>query len=285
MLNLAANYTLMNSCLIEPVELQDEWPRRLVHSGEELDSLADYDYGSVEYRTKGFSLANPLFVNRYLHKELYILVRFRIWEVAEDYIACFQRVCRPSGFSSVKVGSVNSCHSLQLTKGRLGHVDMLSDAPVVNESTTRNQKAVLVNIVKAMEPPEHEIPSLVWFDRADKIHSLFPYSFYFSTERFLLFWGGRDVIGDWKTGVDSRSVAVGPNQGASQIVESTPEILENVSRHKTEFVWNDEILRQTIERLLCIRVALYNDGVWMRVCEPAKGKLEVSEVMLGPLCF
>jgi hypothetical protein len=66
------------------------------------------------------------------------------------------------------------------------------------------------------------------------------------------------------------------------MIQRTPEILENVPSDKPKIDGNEQIIRQPIQRLLCIGVALYNEGVWVRVCEPVKQSLKVSEVALGP---
>jgi hypothetical protein len=257
----------------------------LVHPGESAECAPDLDYGSVEYRAQGFTLANPRFVNRYFNEELYILVRFRIREVAEEYIACFKRVCNPAARFAVHIGSVGSGHAFHNVKRGISNVHVLSDAPIVNECSARNEQAMFVDVVETMESPKRVIHSLLWCDRADNLLSLFPYSLYFSSERFLFFWGERDVLEDWKVSVDSRFTPVCSNQSECQIIKSATKVLDDVPGHEAEQIRNDQILRQAIERLLCVRIALYNDGVWVGVGELAKGGLEVAEVMLGPLCL
>lgn len=250
-----------------------------------MDRFANCHYGFVEHRTEGFKFADPRFVDRYLNEELYILVRFRVREIAEDYIACFKCESSLLHAQSGIGSSVGSGHSLQFTKVGIGGVDMLGDAPIVDESTAGNQEAMLVNIIEAMESPEGIVPSLVWLDFANQAHSIFPHSLYFSTEGFLVFWGERDIVGDWETGVRSRFIPVGSHQCAGEIIEGTPKVLENVSGDKAQMRGNNKIFLETIKRLLCLRIALYNDGVWVRIGEPAKLDLKVLEVLLGPLCF
>src|SRR5450432_2558632 len=104
-------------------------------------------------------------------------------------------------------------------------------------------------------------------------------------ERLLVLCGSRDILGDWEAGLVSGTFPVGSNQSASQIIERASKILDNVPGHQAKSIRDDEIFRQTIERLLGLRIALYDDGVWVRPSELVQLHLEVSEVMLGPLCF
>jgi hypothetical protein len=256
-----------------------------VHAIESLDRLLHLGYGSTQYRAEGFTFTNPRFVNRYLNEELYILVRFRVREIAEDYFACFQRESLDSRLGTIHVSGISPRHPVQRLDIGIGHVDVLSDAPVVNKRPARDEKTMLVDIIKTMESPENVIPSLVWFDSADKVNDILPHSIYFSAERGLVFWGARPVVGDREHGAGGWFSAVGDDQGVGQVIEGASEVLEDISSQGAKAGWDDQIPRQTIERLLCLGVALYDDGIWVRTGELAKLDLKVSEVMLGPLEF
>jgi len=152
----------------------------LVHPAESVDRLAHLGYGSTEYRAEGFTFTNPRFVNRYLNEELYILVRFRIREIAEDYIACFQREGASARLGTIHVGGVSAGHSFKRTEIGIGGVDVLGNAPVMNERPACDEEAMLVDVIKTMESPEYVIPCLVWFDRADKVYGILPHSLYYA---------------------------------------------------------------------------------------------------------
>src|SRR5437016_1211623 len=126
----------------------------LVHPAESLDRLTDLGYGSKEYLCQGFTLANPWFINRYFKEELYVFVPFRIREIADEYIACFKRERDLTARFVVHIGGVGAGHALQNVKRRIGNVDVLGDAPVVNECSTGEQQAMLIDVVETMQSPE-----------------------------------------------------------------------------------------------------------------------------------
>jgi hypothetical protein len=269
----------------ESVERKQEWPRRSVHSVEPINNRPHFDYGSVKYREQGFTLANPCFINRYVNEELYILVRFRIRQIDEDFIACFHCERSPSSFGPDILRRVSPGPSLHYVQGRVGSVNMLSDAPVVDECTDSEQKAVLVDVVKAMEPPERVIPSLVWFDRADNVYRVFPHSIYFSSEHFLFMWGGKRLVEDWESGLICDRAAIHGNETAGQIVKGTPQILENISSNQAQLDRDDQILSQAIDSLSRVRVSLYDEAVGARIYEAEQRDLEIMEVFVGPFDF
>src|SRR3954451_9615747 len=125
------------------------------------------------YRWKDrLTLDNPRLVERYMKSDLHLLVRFRVGGIDEHLVACLER-------EQVVSWSEKSAQERQISTRDSSHVftHMSAEVEALEGRTDRHQKTMLVDVVQGMQDPEiMPIPSLVWFDRLERIYSLLPHA-------------------------------------------------------------------------------------------------------------
>jgi hypothetical protein len=245
---------------------------RLRETGSKgLDNAADAIRDLNKRFQNRLTLDNPRFVDHYLEGELLILVRFRIGKIDKDFIACFQREKNIGGCNK------NFREHLRYT-GRQANPD--------ESRSDRNNQAVFVDIVKAMEDPEISPPtSLVWFERANRIDSVLPHALYFSWKSGFEFFGRR---GDQKTCLVPVSIGTSSAnqvQLLSQVVQRTSQVIEDIPSDSREASWNGFGACDVIDQLSRIRIALGCDFVGLGVEKGADCRIEVIDMFVGPFNF
>jgi len=153
--------------------------------------------------------------------------------------------------------------------------------------TDGNQHAVLVDVVKSMESPEKFIPTFVWFESVDRFYRVLPHSLYFS-RRFGVVPCG--IFGNGEVDVPSGHDARTANEYelVSQMVQGTPEILNNIANNRTEVAGDLLDGRGKImDQLSRLRIALCGNYIWLGRCSEKRTDfdMQVTDVLLGPLNF
>ena len=231
--------------------------------------------GISQNKEQRFSFANPRFIERYIDGKLYILVHFRVGKINQEIIACFEKFCS----DPVVVGQPCGRTSRE---DRLGLCQMLSRIEAREIVPDRYQQSVLVNLVEGMEQPQCVIPSLVWFDFPDRVYNILFHALYLSSEGLVL-RGFGDFIEDREGSLRVGNFSVCHYEGASQIVEAAPKILERISAEQREFGWDIACLGEVIDWLSRLWITLYPETVRLGVTEGGEGQLEILDVLLGPL--
>jgi len=262
----AANYTPMNSCLVqEPRQVSYD----ILDASKRLFENSKYD----------FSFSNPRLIERYLQEKLWIIVHLRFREINGECVACFQResisqLRRCLGDNAFGTSSYHVVTQFSMEAG----IDKR------DRGASGHQKAMLVDTVEAMEPPQGIIPSLVWLDSLDRIYSTLPHALYLSRKSGLLLLGERFTIADWEADIFGRfGLRSNPDESARQVVQSASHILNRISSDQTEMGWNRSNFCDCVDSLLTLRISLYSGTVRVGFGELDSGSHEIVDVLIGPL--
>jgi hypothetical protein len=71
----------------------------------------------------------------------------------------------------------------------------------------------------------------------------------------------------------------------NQIVESAPEILENISHDSREVRGNLAATSQIMNDLACLRILLDPNNIWVGIEKNSDFRLELIEMLFGPFNF
>lgn len=246
---------------------------------EVLNNLSDSSQRSTQDQNQWLPNGYLRLIERYLSKELHILVQFRIRGIAEDYIACFQRegaVRNTDPITAHHIGEpIIAC-------GR-GTGERLTRVHGSDFSIGCKEKPVLVNVVKAMQAPKDIIPSLVWFDRADRVYRGLVHAIYLSSVSGLVF---RGIVKDGERGLCGKfPFVVSPNKRVSEVIKGAPEVLQDLPGQQIDE--RRDILNRNcvIDRLSGLRIALYSEAIGVLRPEVFDSFAEITEVIVGPLDF
>jgi len=248
------------------------------------NDVADALRHHLECSKRGLKWNDLRLVERYIKMETHFLLKFKL-EDSEEFIACFQRDWLwKGGQRTVKIredciwpvapakplcefGSFGWHHAAR-AKRRAGG----------------EQQAVFVYVVKSMEPPEGVIPSFVWFDRVNEVHSFLPHTLYFSCLEF-----GRQIfVGSprYREGCSrGDGISGGNDKPASEMVERTPEILQGVADYQRDVGRNIFNPVEIIRALSRVWLVLKADRIWHGVEESVEGELQILDVLFGPFDF
>jgi hypothetical protein len=254
----------------------------LVQPVEHPHNIIDPGAGSLKYRKQGFTIVNPMFVERYINFDLQVVVNVRIRGIAPDFTACFQRDGGPSD-PSPDLTTILYRHFISKAKVWAGSFDVLSDSDMVEVRSMSKQQSMLISDVEFMESPQNIIPSLVWLDRTDDFLRATRKGLYFSSERGFLLWGERSLFKDGEINVSAIRPTVLNCESTSQVIERTSEIVDNVPSHKGELGRNTQILAQAIKDLSAANVTLWGNMVGVRLKVETQAFIEIKEVLVGPL--
>jgi len=147
-----------------------------------------------------------------------------------------------------------------------------------------NEQSMLIDIVKQVENPEKlSVPASVWLDSIDGIYSVLPHALYFSGRFGLVF---RGCLSNWEVNSGSGWVALAApygNEMVSNMVESTPEVLQCVSGDDRNTLRNLTAAIQPIDALRNIEIVLETDSIGLRLKKGTPFGFQIEDVLLGPL--
>ncbi|HEY4905048.1 MAG TPA: hypothetical protein VIH89_16355 [Candidatus Sulfotelmatobacter sp.] len=238
---------------------------------------------TLERFNNRITLNNSRFSERYIKQEIYLLVHFRVGGINKEFVAYFQGehpICR----TDVEVRHGRHGQALGLHHFREFGAEVLPNVEVAERRSYRNQKTVLVDVVQLVESPERVVSSLVWFDCVDSVYSILPHSLYFSSSSGFIF---RGIIKDRKVNVPgiANSPSANHEELISQVVESTSEIVENVPGDHGDFDWNGFGPEDVVNELSHLRITLGANFVGVSSVEGQNGRLQLSDVLVGPFDF
>lgn len=254
-----------------------------------VNSAADELVKFLERFKERLTSQNPRFVERYSKGELHILCKFSISGISEKFIAYFQRtepILRPN-----KNAPGDFLHNRPHFNAHfLGGLDRFlayqcSNIHTMETTASGEQKPMFVDIVKSTEDPEIcTLPSLVWFDSADRVNSLLPHSLYFSGKHFQKFFGTRR---DGETGLVTKLSFTAPHEKKllSEMVKDTPEIVQELADDYGDFHRNGFNTAYIIDQLPRLRIALGSDYVWCGVQKGHEDVIDLEDILVGPINF
>ena len=240
---------------------------------------------ALERFKNGLTLANLRLVERYIESELHILIEFR-YGPSEKFLAYLQRE-RAIGREVHGMKNVAG-HVLGIGMSGQKHCcDFLPNflrrgVPKVGTCTC-NQHSMLVPIVKFPKFPEQIVSTLVWFDRIDALYSLLPHSLYFSSKLGRHVFRGR--IRDGEGCNSGWGLPVRQDELVSEVVESTPQVLENIASDRENPRRNIADLGHIKRALSRLNIILEPNFIGVGFEESIEDDVQIVEVLFGPFGF
>jgi hypothetical protein len=143
--------------------------------------------------------------------------------------------------------------------------------------------AMLVDVVEAMELPECvAIASLVWLETVDRFYRLLPHALYFSSKAFPVFIGG---IKNWESRLGVRKISCDGDQLTGQVIQRATQILQSIAHEEREFLGHGADIRDAKTDFSRLFVYLSDNGVGVANPELLPCRLEVLDVLIGPIEF
>ncbi len=225
--------------------------QELVEVGKQSTNQVE---GLPNNHNQGFTFANPMFIERYLKRELYILVHFRVRRIGEEMLALFHKQCLSATDPPISGVSEKASDSVSGSQ-------MLADIKLPYRRSSSQQQAMFVSDIEIMESPKMSVPSLVWFGLLNDIDRFLPHSLYLSSKRGLLLLGRRDVFENGEASKFIGRSAFCSDQSIGQIVERTSDVLEDVTSDEQDFRRDGRNLGSIVDMLSGIRISLFADRV------------------------
>ena len=261
--------------------IRDTFVPSLEPSGEGRNDALDKCRELMERFEQRLTLDNPRLIQRYIASELYLLIRFRIGGIDEEFIACLQR----------EKGVLGSDEYTDRWRIKIGErpPHMLPHMRYEIESwkhrTNGDQQAVFVDIVKSVECPEIIIPTLVWFERVDCFERLIPRTLHFSVFLGFVFLGiacDREIYPDriWRI-----VPGVVTNNLVGQMVQGTHQVLNGIASNKGKTFGGRLNARDVINELSRLRIALGPDSIGCGMEESSDLAVNITDVLFGPFNF
>lgn len=246
----------------------------LPEQGSEVNQNATNELSNFinDFRDR-FTLANPRLSERYVNRELKILIRLRA-DTGEEYAAVLE-------WLGVVGPHDETCIGERLQSGHDAS-QMMKQVDLRDRCEGREDQIVLVDIVKSMQTPEGvAVASLVRLDKLDRILSILPHEMYLSLTTGLEFLGS---LVDGERGVSVGSVVSCTHELPCEVIHCTPEVLEHIANYERHFrrnVANDH--EPVLQQVRKIRLRLDSDTVRFGVLEGFKSGYKLVDVLCGPL--
>ena len=163
------------------------------------------------------TVENPKFVERYKKGEIHVLLHCSAGNVHQEYFIVFQGA-EGSGDGDYPRVRFRRLWELLRVQARQMHSEI--------RSSNGNRETVFVDNTQAVQAPENiALPSLVWFDSADRIYSVLPKSLYLSKSFGFVF---RGAVGYWEVDFAFANVSAMP-ESAREIVQRGPDVLDGIA--------------------------------------------------------
>ncbi len=229
------------------------------------------------------SLDDVSFIESYVEAKAHILLRLRDRNF-QQYIACIQRDWKtlpPAKSPLACTGGISTVNPLKPLRELL----LLAWRHGARGIYERNghQDTMLVDIIQPVELPERVAePSLIWLDTVDGFYSRLPHALYLSTHSLPVFVGG---IEDWKRRLTIGFIPGSDDEFIGQIVKRSAQIVESVAQHQSEGIGDLRHVRDFMPDLAQVFVGLSDDNIGVCFPEPVSSRIEVLDVLFGPVQF
>lgn len=260
------------------------------------DSAAHKIVQMMERFNDRLTLDNLRLVERYAKGEVAIRINF-MTEIAGEYIAHFERALDHRG-------SEERAHLREPLKGqsrarlervpvrKIGHRPVHLPEPDSTKvyagarTANRKNKAMLVDIVEAIEHPElMPITSLVRFERPERCKRVGADSrLYFSAkEGFISIHAPKN--GEVELFVSDECSKMHKEKLVGEVIERAPQVLSGVSDDACNVCVDFSDLADLPLRLLCLRIYLANDAIGFGCEEGSDLPFKIKDVCFGPFDF
>ncbi len=230
--------------------------------------LANKIRNSIQHWQERCTLENPRFIQRYKKGELQVLLKFSTGFVPKEYVIVFER--KPD---------INENHPrirpLPLCEQFWEYARQVNSKVPANNC---NWEPVFVDDTQAVQAPENiSLPSLVWFNSADRIYSILPHALYFSKAVGFVVSGTRTR----KLNPLTFAAICSTPESTCQIVQGASEILDGVSSDGGDHGIDWLHVRDAIRRAaICIHLA--DRFVWPTPYEFGDLDFKILDMMIGP---
>ncbi len=235
---------------------------------EPPNSVSDSVEGLIERKNQGVTFGDANFIQSYLQKQACVFVHFYACNVWRELVALFQR----EGDAREPDPPISD----PLIHDWWKAVDSRDPAPSCYE------EIVLVDVIKAMKPPEFIVPSLVWVGIPNNLYDFLPDALYLSAKSSFVGRGGRRMIEDWE-GVPIDSFPIGAHQSANEIVQRRTEVLKYIPSEQTNLWRNGISLDDMNKWIATLKVVLYPQAVGVFPKESSEFNFELLDSLCGPL--
>lgn len=239
------------------------------------NDLSDYFGHLIERFNNGLALDNLRLVERYVNRELHILLKFRMVDGAE-FVACLQWDAGDGDQMPFEVRSALTWMTVHEDFLELRSFTWRSAAAHVRRAGGK-QQAVLVNLVKFVDTPERIVPTFVWFDRMDRVFSLLPHALYFSVEEGRHVFCG--IASNWETALRGNGATSLADEMAGKMVEGTSQVLQNVPDNQRDLQRHLGNALDVIGALLRIQIILEPNGIWLATPAGECFKQDIPQVV------
>ena len=139
-------------------------------------------------------------------------------------------------------------------------------------------------LFKFVDAPEGiSTASLVWLDRIERVYRILPHALYFSLQSGFVFRGG---IKDGESAVDARFIPAGDDELTYEVIQGTPEILDNIATDERYVSGNvSEAFEVVMQELRSLRIIQGADFVRLARFETGERSVKLTDVLFGPLDF
>lgn len=239
------------------------------------DDIVDSSLEEAHEHRQWQPLGNGGFLDAYRKVKAHLLLRFRCGD-SEEFIACIQRDWRKEVLSYDAWESLSELWNKDFWKASR-HCRFLSWSEGAHRAYMAHgqEKTVLVDVIKPMELPQEEIPSLVWLDTVEHFESILAYSWYQSSEAGFIAFGR---VEDWELRV---GCDIG-DKPAGEVIERAAEVVENVAKDQWNFGGDGRKLSDVIAEVSGLRVRLGKDGNRVEIVINPESRIELVDMLLGP---
>jgi hypothetical protein len=174
----------------------------------------------MERGVQRITLRNLRLVDRFIDLELHILLDLTIKHSRKRWIAC------SDGVSAVWEPVI------------------LHDAIIIDSE----EHSMLVNVVQFVNLPKKIVAIFIRLEPVDSFDSFGPHALYFSS---LLNFVSISILGDREFGATCRCISCNSDKMVCEVVECSPEILDNISRSTHDIKIQDSSVLERVDRLHC----------------------------------
>ncbi len=216
------------------------------------------------------------FTDAYRKVKAHLLIRFCLGN-GQEFIACVQRNWREEVFKDKIWESLSRIRDESFWDAtcQRNFLSWSEGASRIYNAHGQDQ-AVLVDDVEFVKLPQEPIASLVWLDTVENFESILPHSWYNSAQTGFVMFGG---IRDWELRVSSDDWG----KATSEVIESATQAMENIAKDQWNLSRNGWNFSDVIAELSSLRVSLRKSGDGVSIVKSPQSRLEILDVMFGPI--
>ena len=247
--------------------------------GEFADDAIYFPGDEVQNHVYWHPFGKSGFIKGYSEYKFHILIRFRIGD-GQDFLACVQRdweFCPVGKLDHAAHSGDSERNGLWADRG-LNRYFLWRKAMRELRYAGGQEQSMLVNVVEPVEGPQRDIPSLVWLNLVENFENLLLESWYDSSKQGYVRLG-RMSYGELGVSGDDWDNPTG------DVIESAAKTMENIACNQRNVAGDGRNFADTIDQFARLRILFSECGDWVGVVKDASSRIELLEVLLGPVQF